>query len=95
MDLLFKRYADPFIFLDGMIATGRMYEFVREITAIQNKENENNTLWEFFLHKVYDKSYSEFLQENKVQQAQPEESDIDFETTINSSYSMLQGFCPE
>lgn len=95
MDLLFKRYADPFIFLDGMIATGRMHEFVREITAIQNKENENNTLWEFFLHKVYDKSYSEFLQENKVQQAQPEESDIDFETTINSSYSMLQGFCPE
>jgi hypothetical protein len=94
MDLLFKRYANPFQLLDEMIASGRMLEFIERIAKIQSDENEHNTLWEFFLHKVYNKTYAEFLRENKIQHEPPEQA-IDFEATINDSFSMLQGFCPE
>ena len=38
MDLLFKRYANPFLLLDNLIATGRFLEFIFELIDIQNEE---------------------------------------------------------
>lgn len=94
MDLLFQRYASPFLLLDEMIASGRMLEFVEKVLKIRNDENESDTLWEYFLHKVFDKSYAEFLRENRTPQAHQEVS-MDFEATIKKSANMLDGFIPE
>lgn len=94
MDLLFKRYASPFLLLDEMIATGRMLEFIDKITTIRNEEQENDTMWEFFLHKVFDKTYDDFLRDCGKNKAQPV-AEIDFETTIKTSVNILQDFKPE
>lgn len=85
---MFKRYANPFILLDEMIASGRLLEFVGKLLEIKNDEE----IWEFFLHKVFDKSFDEF--QKGVKKPQPEQN-IDFGTTIQKSYDMLQGFVPE
>lgn len=61
MDLLFRRYASPFLFMDGMISTDRLTEFVHNIVDNSNKENEETTMWEFFLNKVHGESYEQFL----------------------------------
>lgn len=93
MDLLFKRYAGPFLLLDEMIETGRLAEFVCEFVNIVNAETEEKSLWEFFLHKVFDKSYYEFVEETKHMSETTKL--VDFETAIKESYSILENFVPE
>ncbi len=88
MDLLFKRYASPFPFINTLIFGGRFSEGVSKIYGFSNEDKE----WEFFLHKVFDKSFEDFKAETL---AQPQEMTVDdFETTINKSKSMLQSFNP-
>ena len=59
--MLFKRYASPFLLMDEMIATDRLVEFVDSIVKRTNKDNEESTLWEFFLSKIQGESYAEFV----------------------------------
>ena len=93
MDLLFKRYASPFLLLDEMILTGELLEFVMHMVEQVNEEQE----WEFFLHKVFDKSFKEFKDAlNETQPAQcAKMSESEIETTVNESRSILMGFIPE
>lgn len=93
MDLLFHRYASPLVLLDYYLASGRFFEFVNEIIEISNDEIENDTMWEFFLHKVFDQSWSEFMRMNK--RIDPVQQEIDFETTIQESAKILDSFSPE
>lgn len=87
MDLLFSKYASPFSFIDIMIQTSRFSEFVDEILTLENEKKE----WEFYLHKVYNKSFDEF--KNTIKQ--PEEvSEEQIETTIQNSMSILKNFIP-
>lgn len=89
MDLMFKRYSSPFLFLDVLISSGRFSQGVSEIWDYSNDDK----MWEFYLHKVYEKSFDEFKNETF---AQPQEMTAnDFETTVKKSKSMLQGFIPE
>lgn len=84
MDRLFKRYADPFLFIDSLIISERFTEFVLELLEIENEE----MMWEFYLHKVYDKSYDEFKESIKPV---PKEQ---LETTVQNSRSILNNFNP-
>ena len=95
MDLLFKRYADPFLFIDQMLLTGRFSEFVDEIQIITAKEKNDQTTWEFFLAKVHDKSFNEFKQdlENNVKAQHTTEADL--EATVKESWNIIGGFNPE
>lgn len=78
-----------------MISTHRFAEWVDKFLDITYEENEDEALWEFFLHKVHDKSFSDFLKGcKKPKEAEP----VDAETTastIKESYDMLAGFVPE
>ena len=87
MDLLFVRYASPFILLDGLIVTNSLYNFISDFLGFVN-EDEN---WEFFLHKVYDKSWSEFS--NDIEQAENQKP-IDLGATLMKSKNMLNNFTP-
>ena len=87
MDLLFVRYASPFILLDGLIMTNSLNSFVDDFFDFINKERE----WEFFLHKVYDKSWSEFS--NDIEQAENQKP-IDLGATLVKSKKTWNKFTP-
>jgi hypothetical protein len=95
MDLLSKRYASPCFLLNGVISTGRLDEFVEEFAATELKEQEDKTNWEFFLHKVFDKSYSEFIEEMETQKKHQNMSERTIETTLNHTQNILNRFNPE
>ena len=59
MDLLFRRYASPILLLDTIIETSTLCSFIDDLIKITNEEKD----WEFFLHKVFDKTWGEFTKE--------------------------------
>lgn len=91
-DMLYQRYSDPMMLLDQMLQTGRLYEFIGEFIDIRNEETKEKVQWELYLHRVFDKSYAEFL--NEVEEpAQPEEADMkQVETTVKNSMNILENF---
>ena len=92
MDLLFKRYASPFILLDNLIATTSLRDFIDDFYKFINKEKQEESNWQFFLHRVFDKSWKDFCEEidstNKAEK-------IDLAATLVKSKNMLNNFTPE
>ena len=95
MDRLFVRYADPFSFINGMIRTGRFDEFVTSFMSTVQEEKEEDTKWQYFLHKVFEVSYSEFKERLKIRGDHQRMSERTIETTINSSMNILKKLSPE
>ena len=95
MDLLFKRYASPFSFINGMIQTGRLCEFVDDLLHIVHEEKEEETSWQYFLHKVFEGSYSDFKEELKQDKQHKTLNKQTIETTYNHSMNILKNFNPE
>jgi hypothetical protein len=95
MDRLFERYADPFSFINGMILAGRFDEFVSSFTRTVYEEKEEETQWQFFLHKVLEGSFEDFKKGLKVQTDNQNMSAWTFETTIKQSMNILQKLSPE
>ena len=87
MDLLFTRYASPFVLLDGLITTNSLNSFVEDFFDFVNEERN----WEFFLHKVYDQSWSDFVKE--IEQSENQKP-IDLGATLVKSKNMLSNFTP-
>lgn len=94
MDLLFKRYASPYLFVDGMIQTGRFCEFVTDFIGTTNKEKEDESNWEFFLHKVWDCTFNDFKDEIKINKENQGMSERKIETTVKHSMDILKNFSP-
>ena len=88
MDLLFKRYASPFVLLDSLILTNSLNSFIDDFIDFVKEDNE----WEFFLHKIYDKSWSEFR--SSIKQSDNQEP-IDLGATLIKSKNILNNFTPE
>lgn len=95
MDRLFARYADPFSFINGMIRTGRFCEFVGNLWVTDSTERNDREIWEFFLHRIFDKSFDEFKEELRINAMNRNMSARTFETTINESMKILQKLSPE
>lgn len=94
MDLLFSKYASPFLLLNQYIRTKRFSEFV---DAFMHQHDED-IKWEYFLHKIFDRSWNEFSQtvdEDMKKQTQGQFTESSFETTIQDSKNILSGFVPE
>ena len=92
MDSLFQRYASPFVLLDGFILTKSLNSFVDDFFDFVIEERKEKTEWEFFLHKVYDKSWSEFS--DSIKQSDNREP-IDLGATLLKSKNILNNFTPE
>ena len=92
MDLLFSRYASPFVLLDNLILTSSLSDFIDDMFTFINEERKEKTQWEFFLHKVYDKTWKEFIDEINISNEQKE---IDLGATLKKSKNMLKNFTPE
>lgn len=87
MDLLFVRYASPFCLLDGLILTNSFSDFVDDFFDFVKEDNE----WEFFLHKVYDQSWSDFVK--SIEQSENQKP-VDLGATLVKSKNMLSNFTP-
>lgn len=76
----------------GMIRTKRLLEFVQTLIQTHNEDIREKTLWEFYLHRVFDASYQDF------KDSLPEEvyipSDEEIAETISCSVNILNGFNP-
>lgn len=89
MDLLFEKIANPFVLIDELLSNGDFFDWVVEFVK---KENEQQ-IWEMWLHKIFDKSFADFR--NSVMQTQPNQMDNEqLETTVKNSKSILNGFIP-
>ena len=77
--------------MDGYIQTSRMCEFIHAV--VEQKAEDDR--WEYFIHKVWDKSYSEFCTILQTSQDLQEMSNEDIETTVKKSMDILGNFNPE
>lgn len=94
MDLLSQRYASPFLILDEFIRIHQLYDFVAEILKTIVDEKIHDIRWQFYLHKVFDISFEEYVR--RCEQPQHEEmSHQEIGNIINDSKKMLEGFMPE
>lgn len=81
MDLLYRRYASPFVLLDTVIECCGFSEFIDDFLDF----SDQSECWEYFLHKVFDKSYNEFIDGLKPQ---PEMTVGEIETKIQKAYEV-------
>jgi hypothetical protein len=91
MDLLFQRYASPYLFIDGMLESGQFSCFVSDFVKAKNDTEE----WEVFLHKVWDKSYKEFKESLKISREIQQMTETEIETTVMHTMNILNNFTPE
>lgn len=89
MDLLFSKYASPFLLLDQMIRMQRLAEFIVEFMSMDDEQRT----WDFYLHKVFDKSFDDFKQ-SLTSSANIIPSELQLETTIKDSKDILNNFIP-
>ena len=91
MDLLFVRYASPFLLIDQLILTNGLDKFIDDLFKFMGEEKQEQTKWEFFLHKIYDKSWKEFCNEIEVSNV---ENNVDIGETLIKSKNILTNFTP-
>lgn len=92
MDLLHQRYASPFPFIDEMIKHCRFGEFVDSFIRKVLKEKNEKMTWEFFIHRIYDKSFNEFKEELENDARNQNMSEQDVEATIQQTTDMVNEF---
>lgn len=76
-----------------MLQSGRLDEFIVELVSMHNDEAEDKALWEVWLHRVFDKSYNDFVESIKSQsKAAPTEEET--AEIVSESQSILDHFKP-
>ena len=88
MDLLFKRYASPYLLVDEMLGIGQFSGFISDVIRMKDEDEQ----WELFLHKVMGQSFAEF-KDSIAMTKQVTKDEI--ETTVNNSYAILKDFSPD
>lgn len=88
MDLLFKRYANPYLFLNEVIEQNRLVEFIYSFAEVK-REDELIDIW---LHKIQNKTFSEF--KNSVIKSTTKINGQNLKAIISKSNDMLNGFIP-
>lgn len=94
MDLLFKRYASPFLLIDEYISIKNFEKFIIDFIDTLNEEKKNDFEWDYFLHRVFDKSFNEFKEDMKNSRDNLEMSEKEQETTVLNSLNILGSFNP-
>lgn len=78
-----------------MIRVGRFSEFVDEFISTHNKEEDEQSIWEVYLHKIWDKSFAEFKEQIEIDREHQEMTESDIETTVQNSMKILGNFNPD
>lgn len=99
MDLLHKRYASPFSLLDTLIENKQFSEYIQFLLNKEAEDRNDQMLWEFYLHKVFDKPFNEFKKDILVKsEGESKKNDATDEAKRNEiierSNAILNGFVP-
>ena len=81
------------VILDKMIHAGRFTEFVQEVLRIRNKEMVEQARWDYWLHRVFEISYKDYLAQVDGTDEEVPSADA-MKTTIQDSMGIITGFCP-
>lgn len=83
------------VIIDKMILTGRFTEFVQELMKIRNQEVEEQTRWDFWLHRVFDMSFADYLKKiggtEETEETIPEEQLVEI---VRGTMESFKDFCP-
>lgn len=79
--------------LDGMLSARQLTEFVGESVRMYNEEYKEKALWEVWLHRAFDQSYSDFLV-SVGEAKRPEPTQEEVAGIVAESVAMLQNFKP-
>lgn len=91
MDLLFKRYSNPYELMDQMILCGRFLDFICEFVELTN----DDLLWEYYLHYPFlEMSYDEFKRRLGIGDDEPQPKS-NLEATVKQSMNILDNFVPD
>ena len=87
--------------IDRMLLTGRFFEFIKEFIAIYNgeqeseyKEREEDMLWAFYIHRIFDQSFPDFMKSIETSKQEPVPTEEDLKETIAGSIGILADFNP-
>lgn len=61
--------------MDGMIRAGKLREFVEGLVKRCDDEQQEKVIWEIWLHRVFDKSYPDFVEELEKGKEKPVSND--------------------
>lgn len=79
--------------LQQYINIGQFDRLVVEMLEIISEELKETTQWEYFLHKVYDQTFEEFMREIEKQSDEVQTADMnEIETTVKTSLQILDLF---
>lgn len=78
-----------------MIQQERLFEFVNELHHIQIEEEDDQKLWDIWLHRVFDKTFEEWKDQISTQQINAQASESEIGATVLNSKNILNGFNPE
>ena len=97
MDLLFSRYASPFILLDSLIECNRLYDFIATIYERNNDDKE----WQLYLSVISTYifsgkaiSYNEFKQLNREPKQDEKMTEDEIGAILKESENILDNFNP-
>lgn len=82
------------VIMNQMIHAGRFTEFIREVLKIRNQEMLDKARWEFWLHRVFDMSFDEYIAKldgTATDEVLPDEV---LEATVQDSMGIINSFCP-
>lgn len=88
MDLLFKRYASPFLFLDGLLELGKLEEGIKYLLEEENDEK----LWQLYLHSNPSKSFNEWKKDINSNDKPKGLSSEEVITQVEKSKDILKAF---
>lgn len=98
MDMIFKRYSSPFIFLDSLIENNQLNDYI----IFLYKQQQEEKWWELYLATLplNDKSFEDWKKESSKgsysysNNVDIEISKSDVDTIIKNSQNILSGFKP-
>ena len=95
--MLAQRYANPYLILDDFIRQRQLHEFTGEIMKTITEEKIHDARWQFYLHKIYNMSFDDYVAqcENRVNSREETMSHEQIGNVIEDSRKMLEGFIPE
>ena len=83
------------VLLNQMIRSRRLEEFVMELVNIHNEEMEDKTLWEVWLHRIFDKNFADFKASLGTGKETAAPTQEEMRSTVQESLDILAGFVPD
>lgn len=66
-----------------------------ELVQLHNEEMEDKTLWEIWLHRIFDKTFADFKASLGMENETAAPTQEEITSTVQESFNLLAGFVPD